>query len=68
MSVTTILLKIADAIIEAIRAAGPLGCPAGVLYAALMPHGCSLAQFESIMAGLIAAGKVADKGGCYFAV
>jgi hypothetical protein len=40
MSDFTQLLKLlADAIIDSVRAAGPLGAPGGVLYAALMTHG-----------------------------
>jgi hypothetical protein len=59
---------ICDGIIEAIKAGGPLGAPAGVLYAALMGAGCSLDQFNQIMSGLVRAGKVRKRGDCYHAV
>lgn len=59
---------ICDAIIEAIKAGGPAGASGGILYSALMGQGCSLNQFQSLMAGLIRAGKVRQEGQFYFAV
>lgn len=57
---------ILDGIVDAVRAAGPLGCPAGVLYAALMVHGCTLDKFETIMGALVTAGRLTKKLDCYF--
>lgn len=62
------LRSICDAIIEAVRAAGPLGAPGGILYAALMSHGCTLAQYEQIMAGLVRAGMLRKSGECYHVI
>jgi hypothetical protein len=59
------LKQIADAIIESVKAAGPLGAPGGTIYAALMAHGCTLNQYEQIMAGLVRAGKLRKSGECY---
>ncbi len=57
---------IVDAVLDAIKAAGPTGAPGGVLYAALMQQGCSLSQFQSLMGGLERAGKVRRDGELYF--
>ena len=55
----------AAGIMQAIDAAGSMGAPGGVLYAGLMSAGYSLADFERVMAGLLAA-ELADKcGQCY---
>ena len=62
------LKAIADAIIETVRESGPLGAPSGVMYAALMAQGCSLDQYQQIMAGLVRAGKLRQSGHCYHAV
>jgi hypothetical protein len=62
------LKMIADAVIDSVKAAGSLGAPGGVLYAALMAHGCTLEQFESIMSALVQAGKLTQRGHLYFAV
>ncbi len=59
------LRQIAAAIIAAVRAAGPLGAPGGVMYAALMAQGCTLNQFEQIMGGMVRAGKLTKRGDCY---
>lgn len=61
------LRLIAQAVLESIKAAGPLGAPGGHLYAALMAHGCSLQQFEQIMTGLERNGMVTKRGDCYHA-
>jgi hypothetical protein len=57
---------IADAIVEAVNVAGDRGAPGGVLYAACMAHGLSLAQFEQFMGALVAAGKLTKRGDLYF--
>lgn len=51
--------------LEAIAAAGPAGIPAGLLYAVLMTQGCTLNQFESLMAALVTTGKVRKQGQVY---
>lgn len=47
-----------EAIIESVGAAGPDGVPAGHLYAALMPTGISLEQFESFVSAAVSLGKI----------
>lgn len=58
--------RVCQAILETIRCS-PDGAPGGHLYAALMAHGCTLIQFESIMAGLVQAGAITKRGECYHA-
>lgn len=58
---------IAEAIVEAVKAAGKLGAPAGTIYAALMTYGITLEQFNQFMAALEKVGKVRRKGLLYFA-
>jgi hypothetical protein len=53
-------------ILDAIDEAGELGAPSGVMYAALMAQGCSLQQYQSIMAPLERRGFVTVDGDCYF--
>ena len=60
------LIVIVSAITEAIKEAGELGAPGGVLYAALMSQGCTLNQFESIMGALVRLGRITKDGECYF--
>lgn len=60
------LRAILDAILEAVKAAGPHGAPGGVIYSALMASGCSLSQYQSFMAGLVRAGKLRQEGQLYF--
>lgn len=62
------LKAVADAIIDAVRAAGPTGAPGGILYAALMAYGATLQQYEQIMAGLVRAGMLRKSGELYFVV
>lgn len=61
------LRRIADAIIQACQESGPLGAPGGHIYAALMVQGCTLHQYEQIMAGLVRAGMLSRSGDCYHA-
>lgn len=63
----TALLGIAKAIVETINET-PSGAPGGILYAALMAHGCTLGQFEWIMAALVSLGKIRKSGDCYYPV
>ena len=60
------LRLVIDAILDAIRAAGPHGAPGGVLYAALMGQGCTLAQYDGLMRALIRNGQVRREGDMYF--
>ncbi len=53
-------------ILEAVKAAGPLGAPGGHLYAAMMGS-CTLAQFQRFMAALVQAGVLRKEGQVYFA-
>lgn len=61
------LAALVSATVEAIQEAGPSGAPGGVLYAALMTQGCTLAQFESLMGALVRTGRVKQRGHLYFA-
>lgn len=60
------LAAICDGIIESVAVAGKQGAPGGVLYSAMMAHGCSLAQFQSLMGGIVKAGKLVQRGNLYF--
>lgn len=60
------LRAIVEAVTEAVAAAGSLGAPGGVIYAALMGHGCSLSQYESLMGAMVRAGKLRRSGHLYF--
>jgi hypothetical protein len=60
------IAALCDAIVEAVRAGGPLGAPGGVIYAALMGQGCSLERYEAFMGALVRAGKLTRRGECYF--
>ena len=57
-------VAIVEAVLDTIKAS-PDGAPGGHLYAALMHHGCSLEQFESIMHILVASGRVRKSGHVY---
>lgn len=57
---------ILDAVVESVAVAGSQGAPGGVLYSALMAHGCSLNQFQSIMGALVSTGKLRQEGNLYF--
>ncbi len=59
------LRAVAAMFIDAVRAAGDLGAPAGVMYAAVMGR-LSLHQFEQITSGLVRAGKLRKEGDLFF--
>ena len=59
---------IVAAIMDTIRESGPMGAPAGVLYAGLMTQGCTLSQFESLMGSLVRMGALRLEDDCYHAV
>jgi hypothetical protein len=46
----------------------PTGAPAGVMYAAMMAHGCSLDQFNQLTGALVTAGKIRRSGDCFYPV
>ena len=62
------LKEIMLATLDAIKAAGPNGAPAGILYAGLMSYGCNLTQFESLMSALERTGKIRREGDLVFAI
>lgn len=57
--------RIGLAVLETIQEAGELGAPGGVLYATLMTQGCTLNQFQTLMAPLERQGYVAHEADCY---
>jgi hypothetical protein len=57
---------VVEATLDAVKAAGPMGCPGGVLYSGLMAFGCSFNQFTSLMGALQRTGKVRKQGELYF--
>lgn len=66
MDAQEIIETVKSAIVESVQAAGPLGCPGGPLYAALMSYGCTLETFERFMALLIKERKLEKRGQLYF--
>ena len=59
------LALIVEAVIDAVKTAGPTGAPGGVLYAAMMSFGCTLQQFESLMSMLVRTDVLKRDGQCY---
>jgi hypothetical protein len=53
-----------QAILDAVKEAGSLGAPGGVLYAALLGR-ISLQQFEQLMTALVRMGKLRREGDVY---
>ena len=51
-------------ILDAAEAAGPMGAPSGVVYAALSAHGLTLPAYQQILDALIQAGKITVSGHC----
>ena len=56
--------RIGASILESIEEAGKLGAPSGVLYAALQTAGCTLNQYQSILATMTNRGFVVDDEHC----
>lgn len=54
------------AIVDSVKAAGSIGAPGGVLYAALMAQGFTLEQYEKLMSSIVRAGVLIRRGDCYF--
>jgi hypothetical protein len=59
------LKRVCDVIISSVRESGPFGAPGGHIYAALMAVGCTIHQYEQIMAGLVRAKMLRKSGDCY---
>lgn len=58
-------LKIAvDCILEAVRVAGPMGAPSGVIYAALSAQGMTLNVYQQIVDYLVSAGRITVENYC----
>jgi len=63
---TAVVKMVCDAVIESVASAGKIGAPVGSLYAALMVHGFTLSQFETLMDALVRIGKLRRSGHLYF--
>lgn len=48
-------------IVDAVKVAGPFGAPSGVVYAALMAHGMTLATYQSLLDALERTGQIVVK-------
>ena len=59
-------LMIAAATCEAIDAAGVHGASGSIVYVALMQHGCTMEQFNSLMGTLVRLKAVEKRGELYF--
>ena len=57
---------IAKAVVDTVNET-PTGAPGGLIYAALMAHGVSFSQYQGLMRGLLATGKVRQEGDLFFA-
>ena len=62
------LKLVLDAVVDAVKAGGAMGAPGGIIYAAMMARGCTLANYEAIMAALVRVGKIRRSGDLYFSV
>lgn len=58
------LMQIAKGIIESANLS-PSGAPSGIIYSALMGHGASLNQFQSIMDTLVRSGFLTHDAECH---
>ena len=58
------LMQIAKGIIESANLS-PTGAPSGIIYSALMGHGASLSQFQSIMDTLVRSGFLTHDTECH---
>jgi len=56
--------RIGLVLLQTIEEQGALGAPKGVMYAALMAHGCTLSQFQSIVSTMVRNELVTDEGDC----
>jgi len=60
------LRQIGRAIVESVRAAGEMGAPGGIIYAALMAQGCTFDQYQQIMGGMTRAGVLTQDGDLFY--
>ena len=58
-------LQIYKAVIDSIRESGERGIPGGTIYAALMAHGATIAQYEALMQSLLNTGLISKSGELY---
>ena len=61
------VLAAANAVVGAIKEAGPMGAPAGLIYAALMAQGVTLTQYQGLERLLIRTGLVTKRGDVLYA-
>jgi hypothetical protein len=61
------LQQIALAIRDTVKEAGPMGAPSGHLYAAMMATGCTLDQYQQIIAIMVRKGMIRQQGDLLFA-
>lgn len=59
-------VELCNAVVDAVKEAGPQGAPAGPMYAAFMSVGMNLEQFERMMAALVKSGRLRKSGDLYF--
>lgn len=52
------MLAIMSSVIEAVKEAGPMGAPAGPMYAGMMGFGISLDNFNAMMGALVSLGRL----------
>ena len=62
----TELSQVLDLIVQAVKETHTSGISGGMLYSSLMAFGCTLSQYETIMAVLVETGKVTKRGHFYF--
>ena len=55
-------VQVIKAVLEVIKATGAEGIPSGVLYASLMPYGCTYEQYSGILGVLKNSGLVLERG------
>jgi hypothetical protein len=56
------MLSVIHGVLDAAHAGGPMGAPDGVMYAAMMAQGCTLAQFAQITSATQSAGLITRSG------
>ena len=56
------LIQTIQAVRSAVEAGGKDGVPAGMIYAALMEHGCSINDYNNLEAMLIRVGAITKRG------
>ena len=63
---TQALHAILLAVLEAVQVGGSTGTASGILYAAMLPHGATMHQYQSFMSAIVAMGFVSREGEAYF--